>query len=163
MLPLYDQLSHRDQVLVALILKNSELGDEVVNRVIEQFNVKPEDSTDLAHFFVELGHFTRTEMYQLVKARNFALLRREDKRVGRRAVRKGYITRSEVNKELDFQKQLFKALGDIKRLHDILLEEGKLSVEQVNEVWSEYREFLRRRGEKPEEARTDPNLLKRRG
>lgn len=158
------KLSHRDKVLAALIVKNSKLGETLVEDALAQYAAQPAgQAQDLAHFFVALGHFSRTEMYRLVKARNFALLRKEDRRIARRAVRKGYLLRTQILEALDFQKQLFKALGDIKRLHDILVEDGKLTQAQVNEIWAEYREYLKRRGERPEEARTDPSLLKRQG
>lgn len=164
MLSYQDQLSHHDQVLVSLILKNTKLGEQLVESIVvdwlnQDFNSRP----DLAHYLVNLGHLSRTEMYRLVKARNFALLRKEDKRIARRAVRKGHISRTKVNEALDFQKQLFKALGDIKRLHEILVDDGSLTRAQVNDIWAEYRDYLHRRGERPAEAKTDSSLLKKQG
>ncbi|MCA8938873.1 MAG: hypothetical protein KDB07_03660 [Planctomycetes bacterium] len=159
-----DQLSTYDSVLVALVLKNSSLNQSQVDEAVLGFLAADEDTrADLAHRFVELGLLSRTEMYRLVKARNFALLRKEDKRIARRAVRKGYISRTRINDALIFQKQLFKAIGNIKRLHEILIDDGSLSREQVNAIWAEYREYLHRRGERPAEARTDPALLKKQG
>lgn len=157
-------LSHMDRVLVALIAKNTPIGDDRVAAIVAEWEAEPNaQDLDLAHYFVEKGHVTRTQMYKLVKARNFALLRKEDKRIARRAVRKGLITRTQVNEALVFQKQLFRALGDIKRIEDILIDDSKLSRDQVNEIWREYREYLARFGEKPVLAQTDPTLLKRQG
>lgn len=164
MLSYTDQLSNADQVLVALILKNTTLGQALVDGALSEFLTQ--DSTtrvDLAHFFVNKGILSRTEMYRLVKARNFALIRKDDRRIARRAVRKGYITRTKVGEALDFQKQLFKALGDIKRLHEIFVDDGSMSKEQVAELLTEYRSFLNRRGEQLTNTRTDPSLLRKQG
>lgn len=164
MLPIIEQLSHHDQVLIALILKNTRLGEGLVESLLMDWLNQPIGTRpDLAHHLVNLGHLSRTEMYRLVKARNFALLRKEDKRIARRAIRKSYITRTKINEALDFQRQLFKALGDIKRLHEILIDDGSLTRAQVNEVWAEYRQFLHRRGERPAEAKTDSSLLSKQG
>jgi hypothetical protein len=158
------QLSHQDEVLVALLAKNTELGQELVDATVAQWlALDVARRGDLPHFFVNRGLCSRTEMFHLVKARNFALLRREDKRIARRAVRKGYLSRNKVEEGLDFQKQLFKALGDIKRLHEIFVDDGSLTREQVGEILDEYRQFLHRRGEEHHEARTDPTLLKKQG
>lgn len=154
-------LSSADQVLVALIVKNTDLGEESVHEIVSQW--ESDKSSDLAHWLVEKEHLSRTQVYKLVKARNFALLRKEDKRIVRRIVRKGYISRGDMNEALDFQKQLYRALGDIKRLQDVLVDDNKLTQDQVDEVWTEYREYLKRRGERPVVARTDPSLLKKQG
>lgn len=164
MLSFQDQLTNPDQVLVALILKNTALGQPLIDGVISDYLASdPVARADLAHHFVKLGHLSRTEMFKLVKARNFALLRKEDRRIARRAVRKGYITRTKVGEALDFQKQLFKALGDIKRLHEILIDDGSLSKEHVAELLAEYRVFIARRGESSTQTRTDPSLLRKPG
>jgi hypothetical protein len=164
MLSYESQLSSPDQVLVALIAKNTELGEALVERAVgEWLALDPTTRSDVAHFFVNRGHLSRTEMYRLVRARNFALLRKEDRRLARRAVRKGYLSRTKVAEALEFQKQLFKALGDIKRLHEIFIDDGSLTREAATELWDEYRDFLKRRGEHTTEARTDPTLMKRPG
>lgn len=164
MLSYTDQLSSEDQVLVSLILKNTTLGQKLVDATLSEF-LAQESATrvDLAHFFVNKGHLSRTEMYRLVKARNFALIRKDDRRIARRAVRKGYITRTKVGEALDFQKQLFKALGDVKRLHEIFVDDGSMTKEQVADVLAEYRTFLHRRGEQLTNTRTDPSLLRKQG
>ncbi len=162
--PLLDQLTSHDQVLVALIVKNTQLGQEPVEAVVSEYLAgDPEQRTDLAHFFIERGYLSRTEMFRLVRARNFALLRKEDKRIARRAVRRGFLTRNKVAEALEFQKQLFKALGDIKRLHEIFVDDGSLSKDLAQQLWSEYKEFLGRKGEHQTEARTDPSLMRKPG
>ncbi|MCK6439848.1 MAG: hypothetical protein L6Q71_06570 [Planctomycetes bacterium] len=158
-------LSPTDQVLVSLIVKNTNLGDARVAEFVSAWEAEKSANSgaDLAHWLVEKGHVSRTHMFKLVKARNFALLRKEDKRIVRRAVRKAYITRTQMNDALNFQKQLFRALGDIKRLQDILVDDSKLTRTQVDEIWTEYKLFLERSGERPVVTTTDPSLLKRQG
>jgi len=164
MLSYTDQLTNADQVLVALILKNTTLGQALVDSTLIEFLAQdPANTVDMAHFFVNKGHLSRTEMYRLVKARNFAMIRKDDRRIARRAVRKGFITRTKVSEALDFQKQLFKALGDIKRLHEIFVDDGSMTKEQVADVLVEYRSFLTRRGEQLANTRTDPSLMRKQG
>ncbi len=164
MLPEIDQLQELDKVLFALMGKNTSLGQDILAQIVRDYlGLENPDKPDFAHFVVSQGYVSRQEMYRLVRARNFALLRKEDKRIGRRLFRRGFLSASDLNEALEFQKQIFKALGDIKRLHDILLEEKKVSKEEVHQVWQEYRHYLQRQGQAPAEPHTDPHLLKRGG
>jgi hypothetical protein len=155
--------SQADELLIAIILKNTKVSQAQVDQALADCQAAKGEGRDLdlAHAILSRGWLTRAELYKLVKARNFALMRQEDKRLGRRAFRKGYITKTQLDEALAFQRQLFKALGDIKRLESILLDDGHITPEQVREIWAEYTGFLKRQGEPPIEPKTDPSLLKR--
>lgn len=155
--------SQADELLIAIILKNTKVTQAQVDQALGDCQSAKNEGRDLdlAHAILNRNWLTRAELYKLVKARNFALMRQEDKRLGRRAFRKGYITQTQLDEALAFQRQLFKALGDIKRLESILLDDGHISAEQVREIWAEYTSYLKRSGEAPIEPKTDPSLLKR--
>lgn len=156
-------MSQADELLVAIILKNTRMTTEQIDQAVADCQAARAESRDLdiAHAILEHDWLSRAELYKLVKARNYALIRREDKRIARRAFRKGLITRTQIDEALAFQRQLFKALGDIKRVESILMDDGHLSHEQVREIWAEYSAFLKRKGDRPVEPKTDPSLLKR--
>jgi hypothetical protein len=157
------RMSQADELLIAIILKNTKLSREKVDEALFDCATAHEQGRelDLAHAILERQWLTRAELYRLVKARNYALIRQEDKRLGRRMFRKNFITRTQLDEALAFQRQLFKALGDIKRVESILMDDGHVTLDQVREVWSEYNTYLQRKGSKPVEPKTDPSLLKR--
>jgi hypothetical protein len=157
------RMSQADQLLIAIILKNTRVKQAQVDEAMQDCVKATEEgrTLDLAHAILEKGWLTRAELYKLVKARNYALIRQEDKRIGRRMFRKHLITKTQLDEALAFQRQLFKALGDIKRVESILMDDGHVKPEQVREVWAEYTSYLKRRGDKPVEPKTDPSLLKR--
>ncbi|MCC6573360.1 MAG: hypothetical protein IT462_06160 [Planctomycetes bacterium] len=156
-------MSQADELLVAIVLKNTKVTQANVDQAYAECQAAKADGKelDLAHAILSHNWLSRAELYKLVKARNFALMRQEDKRLGRRAFRKGYITKTQLDEALAFQRQLFKALGDIKRLESILMDDGHINQEQVREIWAEYTSFLKRTGARPAEPKTDPSLLKR--
>lgn len=155
-------LSQADELLIAIILKNTKVTQAQVDQALADCQQAKSEGRDLdlAHAILNRKWLSRAELYKLVKARNFALMRQEDKRIGRRAFRKGYITKTHLDEALAFQRQLFKALGDIKRLESILIDDGHITPEKVREIWAEYTSFLKRSGERPVEPKTDPSLLK---
>lgn len=156
-------MTQADELLISIILKNTKVSQEQVDEALEDVaNAKKESrDLDLAHAILEKGWLSRAELYKLVKARNYALIRQEDKRLGRRMFRKNYITKTQLDEALAFQRQLFKALGDIKRVESILMDDGHISPEQVREIWAEYTSYLKRKGDQPVEPKTDPSLMKR--
>jgi hypothetical protein len=157
------RMSQADQLLIAIILKNTKVKQAQIDEALQVCAKATEEGRqlDLAHAVLEKGWLNRAELYKLVKARNYALIRQEDKRIGRRMFRKHLITKTQLDEALAFQRQLFKALGDIKRVESILMDDGHVKPEQVREVWAEYTSYLKRRGDKPVEPKTDPSLLKR--
>jgi hypothetical protein len=157
------RMTQADELLISIILKNTKVSQEQVDEALEDVaNAKKESrDLDLAHAILEKGWLSRAELYKLVKARNYALIRQEDKRLGRRMFRKNYITKTQLDEALAFQRQLFKALGDIKRVESILMDDGHISPEQVREIWAEYTSYLKRKGDQPVEPKTDPSLMKR--
>lgn len=156
-------MSQADQLLIAIILKNTKVTQEQVDQALEEVATAKRESRelDLAHAILGHNWLSRAELYKLVKARNYALIRQEDKRLGRRMFRKNFITKTQLDEALAFQRQLFKALGDIKRVESILMDDGHIGPDQVREIWSEYTSYLKRRGDQPVEPKTDPSLMKR--
>jgi hypothetical protein len=156
-------MSQADQLLIAILLKNTKVSQVQVDQSIADCAQAKSESRelDLAHAILQRGLLSRAELYKLVKARNYALIRQEDKRLGKRMFRKNFITRTQLDEALAFQRQLFKALGDIKRVESILLDDGHITPEQVREVWAEYTSYLKRRGDRPVEPKTDPTIMKR--
>lgn len=157
------RMSQADELLVQIILKNTKVTQDQVDQALADCKKAKAEGRelDLAHAVLERNWLSRAELYKLVKARNYALIRQEDKRIGRRMFRKGFITKTQLDEALAFQRQLFKALGDIKRVESILMDDGHLTPEQVREIWAEYTGFLKRKGDKPAEPKTDPSLMKR--
>ncbi len=157
------RMSQADQLLIAIVLKNTEVSQEQVDDALEACTHAKNEGRDLdlAHAILEKGWLSRAQLYKLVKARNYALIRQEDKRIGRRAFRKRLITKTQLDEALAFQRQLYKALGDIKRVESILVDDGHLTPKQVRDLWAEYTSYLKRSGERPVEPKTDPSLLKR--
>lgn len=157
------RMSQADQLLISIILKNTKVTQEQVDQALSDVaNAKKESrELDLAHAILEHNWLSRAELYKLVKARNYALIRQEDKRLGRRMFRKNFITKTQLDEALAFQRQLFKALGDIKRVESILMDDGHIGPDQVREIWAEYTSYLKRRGDQPVEPKTDPSLMKR--
>ncbi len=157
------RMSQADQLLISIILKNTKVTqDQVDQSLSDTAKAKQENrELDLAHAILERGLLSRAELYKLVKARNYALIRQEDKRLGKRMFRKNFITRTQMDEALAFQRQLFKALGDIKRVESILMDDGHITPENVREVWAEYTSYLKRRGDRPVEPKTDPTIMKR--
>lgn len=157
------RMSQADQLLIAIILKNTKVTQEQIDQAQEDVAKAKSESRDLdlAHAILEHNWLSRAELYKLVKARNYALIRQEDKRLGRRMFRKNFITKTQLDEALAFQRQLFKALGDIKRVESILMDDGHIGPDQVREIWAEYTSYLKRRGDQPVEPKTDPSLMKR--
>lgn len=157
------RMSQADQLLIAIILKNTKVTQDQVDQALADCQSAASEGRelDLAHAILGRDLLSRAELYKLVKARNYALIRQEDKRLGKRMFRKNFITRTQLDEGLAFQRQLFKALGDIKRIESILMDDGHVTPENVREVWAEYTSFLKRRGDRPVEPKTDPSLLKR--
>lgn len=157
------RMTQADELLVAIVLKNTKVTQAQVDQALAdcQTAVREGRELDLAHAVLSRGWLSRAELYKLVKARNYALIRQEDKRLGRRMFRKSFITKTQLDEALAFQRQLFKALGDIKRIESILMDDGHIQPDQVREIWSEYTSFLKRKGDRPVEPKTDPTLMKR--
>jgi hypothetical protein len=157
------RMSQADQLLISIILKNTKVTQDQVDQSLSDTAKAKQESRelDLAHAILERGLLSRAELYKLVKARNYALIRQEDKRLGKRMFRKNFITRTQMDEALAFQRQLFKALGDIKRVESILMDDGHITPEHVREVWAEYTSYLKRRGDRPVEPKTDPKIMKR--
>lgn len=157
------RMTQADELLISIILKNTKVSQEQVDEALEDVAKAKSESRDLdlAHAILERGWLSRAELYKLVKARNYALIRQEDKRLGRRMFRKNFITKTQLDEALAFQRQLFKALGDIKRVESILMDDGHITPEQVREIWAEYTSYLKRKGDQPVEPKTDPSLMKR--
>lgn len=157
------RMSQADQLLVAIVLKNTKVAQDQVDAALAdcQTAIAEGRELDLAHAILGRDLLSRAELYKLVKARNYALIRQEDKRLGKRMFRKNFITRTQLDEALAFQRQLFKALGDIKRVESILMDDGHVTPDNVREVWAEYTSYLKRRGDRPVEPKTDPSLLKR--
>lgn len=156
-------MTQADELLISIVLKNTKVSQEQIDEALEDVaNARKESrDLDLAHAILEKGWLSRAELYKLVKARNYALIRQEDKRLGRRMFRKNFITKTQLDEALAFQRQLFKALGDIKRVESILMDDGHITPEQVREIWAEYTSYLKRKGDQPVEPKTDPSLMKR--
>ncbi len=156
-------MTQADELLISIILKNTKVSQEQVDQSLADTAKAAEEGRelDLAHAILERGLLSRAELYKLVKARNYALIRQEDKRLGKRMFRKNFITRTQMDEALAFQRQLFKALGDIKRVESILMDDGHVTPEKVREVWAEYTSYLKRRGDRPVEPKTDPTIMKR--
>lgn len=156
-------MSQADELLIAIVLKNTKVTQVQIDEALSLCEAAKQEGRDLdlAHSILEQNFLGRAELYKLVKARNYALIRQEDKRLGKRLFRKNFITKTQLDEALAFQRQLFKALGDIKRVESILVDDGHVSPEQVREVWSEYTGYLKRKGDAPLEPKTDPSLLKR--
>ncbi len=156
-------MTQADELLIAIILKNTRLSQAQVDQALADCDKAKKEGRDLdlAHAILEREWLSRAELFKLVKARNYALIRQEDKRLGRRMFRKNYITRTQLDEALAFQRQLFKALNDIKRVESILMDDGLLTPEQVREIWAEYTGYLKRKGDQPVEPKTDPSLMKR--
>jgi hypothetical protein len=157
------RMTQADQLLIAIVLKNTKVKQAQVDEALAECAKAKEEGRelDLAHAILDKGWLSRAELYKLVKARNYALIRQEDKRIGRRLFRKNFITKTQLDEALAFQRQLYKALGDIKRVESILADDGHVNPDQVREVWAEYTSYLKRRGDRPVEPKTDPSLLKR--
>lgn len=157
------RMSQADQLLIQIILKNTKVTQEQIDQSLAECQTAKAENRDLdlAHAILAHNWLSRAELYKLVKARNYALIRQEDKRLGRRMFRKGFITKTQLDEGLAFQRQLFKALGDIKRIESILMDDGHITPDQVREIWAEYTSFLKRKGDAPVEPKTDPSLMKR--
>ena len=157
------RMTQADQLLISIILKNTKLNQEQIDQALADVSAAKKEGRDLdlAHAILEHEWLSRAELYKLVKARNYALIRQEDKRLGRRMFRKNFITKTQLDEALAFQRQLFKALGDIKRVESILMDDGHISPDQVREIWAEYTSYLKRKGDQPVEPKTDPSLMKR--
>ncbi|MCA8916635.1 MAG: hypothetical protein KDB90_14680 [Planctomycetes bacterium] len=157
------RMSQADQLLISIILKNTKVTQAQVDEALADCVTAKQEGRelDLAHAILEHNWLSRAELYKLVKARNYALIRQEDKRLGRRMFRKNFITKTQLDEALAFQRQLFKALGDIKRVESILMDDGHISPDQVREIWAEYTSYLKRKGDQPVEPKTDPSLMKR--
>lgn len=156
-------MTQADELLISIILKNTRVSQQQVDQALSDCEAAKKEGRDLdlAHAILERQWLSRAELFKLVKARNYALIRQEDKRLGRRMFRKNYITRTQLDEALAFQRQLFKALNDIKRVESILMDDGLITAEQVREIWAEYTSYLKRKGDRPVEPNTDPSLLKR--
>jgi hypothetical protein len=157
------RMSQADDLLIAIVLKNTKVTQAQVDQAIANCATAKKEGRelDLAHAILEHNWLSRAELYKLVKARNYALIRQEDKRLGKRMFRKNFITKTQLDEALAFQRQLFKALGDIKRVESILMDDGHISPDQVREIWAEYTSYLKRKGDQPVEPKTDPSLMKR--
>lgn len=157
------RMTQADQLLIAIVLKNTKVTQEQVDQALADCETAHKEGRDLdlAHAVLEREWLSRAELYKLVKARNYALIRQEDKRLGRRMFRKNFITKTQLDEALAFQRQLFKALGDIKRVESILMDDGHVTPDQVREIWAEYTSYLKRKGDQPVEPKTDPSLMKR--
>ncbi|MEZ5993126.1 MAG: hypothetical protein R3E76_12300 [Planctomycetota bacterium] len=157
------RMTQADQLLISIILKNTKLNQEQIDQALADVSAAKKEGRDLdlAHAILEHEWLSRAELYKLVKARNYALIRQEDKRLGRRMFRKNFITKTQLDEALAFQRQLFKALGDIKRVESILMDDGHIGPDRVREIWAEYTSYLKRKGDQPVEPKTDPSLMKR--
>jgi len=157
------RMSQADQLLIQIVLKNTKVTQEQIDQSLADCQAAKNEGKDLdlAHAVLARNWLSRAELYKLVKARNYALIRQEDKRLGRRMFRKGFITKTQLDEGLAFQRQLFKALGDIKRIESILMDDGHITPDQVRDIWAEYTSFLKRKGDRPVEPKTDPSLMKR--
>ena len=157
------RMTQADQLLISIILKNTKLNQEQIDQALADVGAAKKEGRDLdlAHAILEHEWLSRAELYKLVKARNYALIRQEDKRLGRRMFRKNFITKTQLDEALAFQRQLFKALGDIKRVESILMDDGHIGPDRVREIWAAYTSYLKRKGDQPVEPKTDPSLMKR--
>lgn len=157
------RMTQADQLLISIVLKNTKLNQEQIDQALAEVSAAKKEGRDLdlAHAILEHEWLSRAELYKLVKARNYALIRQEDKRLGRRMFRKNFITKTQLDEALAFQRQLFKALGDIKRVESILMDDGHIGPDRVREIWAEYTSYLKRKGDQPVEPKTDPSLMKR--
>ena len=157
------RMTQADQLLISIVLKNTKVTQAQVDQALADCAAAHKEGRDLdlAHAILEHEWLSRAELYKLVKARNYALIRQEDKRLGRRMFRKNFITKTQLDEALAFQRQLFKALGDIKRVESILMDDGHIGPDRVREIWAEYTSYLKRKGDQPVEPKTDPSLMKR--
>ena len=97
----------------------------------------PETQT-LAHVAAEHGLIPHFRVGVVLRGAEYAIKRRDDKAFGRRAHRLGHITRTQLDDALAFQKQLFKALYEIKRLETILIDDRLLTADQAATIWLGY-------------------------
>ena len=141
------RMSQADQLLIQIILKNTKVTQEQIDQSLAECQTAKAENRDLdlAHAILAHNWLSRAELYKL----------------GRRMFRKGFITKTQLDEGLAFQRQLFKALGDIKRIESILMDDGHITPDQVREIWAEYTSFLKRKGDAPVEPKTDPSLMKR--
>ncbi len=134
--------------LVTILLKNTSLQPELLQDALKQWRERfmfGGEKITLIDVLVQNGNLERYKVPALVKASEYALKRREDKLFGKRAFRKGLITQTQLDDALAFQKQLFKALYEVKRLEKILVDDGFLAPEDAQDIWSEYQAALEKR------------------
>src|SRR5690242_11350002 len=74
-------LSQADELLIQIILKNTKVTQPQVDQALADCQTAKSEGRDLdlAHSILNRKWLSRAELYKLVKARNFALMRQEDK------------------------------------------------------------------------------------
>ncbi|MGE0435207.1 MAG: hypothetical protein AB7S36_23355 [Planctomycetota bacterium] len=142
--------------LASIVIKNGDVPPKSLNAAIvkwrEQFFAGGQ--RNLAEVLAEQGSIRRVQIPLLLKATKYALCRREDKIFGKRAYRRGLITKTQLDESLAFQKQLFKALHEVKRLETILIDDGFLKPDDTKKIWAEFTDYKgsRRPSNKPANA-----------
>ena len=75
---------------------------------------------------------------------DYYIIRKKGEQFGKIAVEKGFATRSDIEKALEFQKKEFKRAKLKKRIGDILVENGTITTGQRDEIVAEQKEMERR-------------------
>ena len=139
--------------LASIVVKNGDVPQPTLKAAMVKWREQffSGGSRNLAEVLVEMGAIKRVQIPLLLKATRYALCRREDKVFGKRAYRRQMITRTQLDESLAFQKQLFKALHEVKRLETILIDDGFLKPEDAKKIWLEFSDYkgTRRPANKP--------------
>jgi hypothetical protein len=98
---------------------------------------------------VELKVISPVQHQAVLKAFDYQEKRRLDKLFGKKAVSVGWCTEAQMNEALTFQKQLFKAMKEVRRIEDILVEDNVIDRAQARKVWELYRTYRTRRVANP--------------
>lgn len=136
--------------LASIVLKNTKVSLDKLEQGIRKWRDQHLEGGErtLVDILVDLAAVERYKVPTLLKACNYALLRKEDKAFGKRAYHKGQLTKVQLDEALAFQKQLYKALGEVKRIDVVLVDDGYLSADQAKELWAEYNDYKAKKVEK---------------
>jgi hypothetical protein len=142
--------------IAAIVIKNTDAEIDALRDALITWRQQYFDGGEatLADVLVERGAMPRYRLPIIERAADYALKRRRDKVFGKRAYRKGLITHAQLEESLAFQKQLFKALHEIKPLERILVEDGYLGEADAKKIWLEF-EAHKKQAPPPEPATVD--------
>ena len=108
----------------------------------EEFRSSGEE-INLGEIMLRKGFITFDQINEVLRTQHYTDLQNEDRRFGRLAVRNGFIEEADVRNCLVSQDRLFKEGKPVPRLGEMLVNDGKLTAQQMDAVLASQKRLAR--------------------